>query len=298
MLKNIFGILSDSEYKNELNQVRKNNSEENVHMLMSNALSVVENLSGSKVMKEANRLGVDSLIPLGKRNVDDEETYLSMEYSYNSKGKEHTVQHHGSRFKPVDVSKFITLNDLEDKPLPQEEKRILWNLESQKLINQTKKQLEEFSKKENTNAYRVIIDNLERAPFAIRDMKESRLKQYFQWVYQELLMKCLKQKSKTSRKLNERKQNIKANRVSVAERRNKILSNKDIYDDDEPIKNTKSYEKGAGIREMKKLVTKGARQSVKKNETETTEQTTTEESETNHQRAWKAMTESDNMDID
>lgn len=162
-------------------------------------------------------------------------------------------------------SQMVTAEDLvNNKPLPSNEVPVIWSQINKTIIEKFK---QEVQKKADTQAenlkqdYLYIRDNLERAPFAIRDdpMKAS-VRKAFEGIYKTLLATIVKQ----NLTLEKGKKRAREEQVQLRTKREEIYSKKHKQDedgDDEHIEphHTSKYLKEQRKRETERSIARATR---------------------------------------
>ena len=305
LLKKSSHILSDTDFtkqnKEVKNLLQQNKIQDILKVLMANALILVNKISGLDVAEEPNSFSLGNLIPIGRHNPNAEK-YLQAETSYVSKGKQHTIQHYGSLPEYVPTyNEMITIEDFAlNKKVPVSETRILWGADVQGLLQETKNTLLELAENDSGAAgpdYQFIVDNIERGPYAIRELPDSDLKNYFKHVFKQLLVSAIKMKRRTQKTKEKRRRNLEDDRDYRKKKREDVTNHNAVDDEEQDVQvlNTNSYEKEARIREMKKIVANGSRLRFKKATTEDATKDSTEDTTTDlpsdQDQAWRALTE-------
>jgi hypothetical protein len=305
LLKKDTGILSDLDFKQQNNKVKvfweNNKFQDIIKIMMNNALILAKKMLGREILAEPNSVNINDLIPLGKYYNPNAEQKLQHEVSYKKGNTEITMKHYSSEkeTRRDEDHYMITIEELaQNKKIPEKERKILWGLDTQSLLQDTKDNLSELAKSENNpTGYQYIIKNLERGPYALREMANSDLKDYFKMVFKELLINAIKIKRRSKKLSLKRQRENEYERSNLLNRRLKIAKEKDEDNEDseeEEIKNTNSYEKEKRIREMKQSIAKGARINARKpKETESEESEENEleetETETEEDKAWSNL---------
>jgi hypothetical protein len=301
------GTLTKEEYEQQHADIQNLYYQENVKgimkVLMKNALSLIKSKFHFHILEEPNTISLESLIPIGRHNPNGAKT-LTHEYSFQGKnGKTITIKKYASEY-PEDTTtpRMITVDDLVQNNIPEEETRILWGKDAQVFVKQTKEEMQILTMNENDSeiikGYEYVIKNIERGPYAIRELPDSEFKNYFTHVFKSLVKAVMQQKNRTKSKIEKRKRIAEDERNEMNERRRKIRENLymdvdvDEEDEVEPIEDTNSYKKEKRMREIKSLIAKGNRQRKfakenKESDEENEENEDIEEEENEEEKAWK-----------
>lgn len=298
LLKQSTGILSNDDFQKQNSQVKKlwenNKFQDILEIMMDNALALVQKLLNRVILREPNSININELIPLDKSYNPNAVPVLEREYSYPGKKYNYTVKHYSALNE--NTSNVITIEELaQNIRIPTTEKSILWGSDTQPLIKETKENLLMLASQEtDPSEYQYIIDNLERGPYAIREMDKSKsdLKEYFKMVFKNLLVNAIKIKRRSQKSKLKRQREIEHDRDTLHKRR-AIINQKKLEDgdetdeDEETFKNTNSYEKERRIREMKQSIAKGARMGSRKYNNEQAKEAETEAEETVEDKIWR-----------
>jgi hypothetical protein len=174
-------------------------------IIFTNCLRVITHYLGDINLKNRFILREEDLIPLGR--------------------------------KKEEVVKVIYPKDLVQNNIPSTAEKVMWGPKFSKLIDQYKNSLAQKanSSSNNTNkiVYEYVLENLQRAPFALAELAEdiriNKLKidqakaLTLKLVYDQLLQKVqrlleLQEKEKTMNQNNNHKQNIERKRKEISER--------------------------------------------------------------------------------
>ena len=160
-------------------------------------------------------------------------------------------------------SQMVTAEDLvNNNPLPSTEVPIIWSQINKNVIEKFKQEVQKKADNQGENLkqdYLYIRDNLERAPFAIRDdpMKAS-VRKAFEGIYKTLLATIVKQ----NLTLEKGKKRAREEQEQVRTKREEIYSKKPKQDeDDEDIEphHTSKYLKEQRKRETERSIARATR---------------------------------------
>lgn len=202
-----------------------------VEIMFFNAFELVKMKIRSSVEPEITTSFVAQLIPLGSRK-----RLLALEEPQN--------------IYDISSKYIITVNNLlNDEVLPQKEVRILWGDDLKQLIEKFKAKLHDKYVEEGSmdDDYIFMIDNFERIPFALRELKDAEKHDYYKFIY-DLFMNSVKKV--LERKLQE-KEAERRERERISENRSKIARPMEIDETIVEIPNTSAYMKEQRVRKQK-----------------------------------------------
>jgi hypothetical protein len=162
---------------------------------------------------------------------------------------------------------MVTVEDLvNNKPLPSTEVPIIWSQVNKPTLEKFK---QEVQKKADTQAenlrqdYIYIRDNLERAPFAIRDdpMKAS-VRKAFEGIYKTLVATILKQNLSIEKGKKRAREEQEQEQKQVRSKREEILAKipkQDEEDEDMVPQHTSGYLKEQRKRETERAIARATR---------------------------------------
>jgi hypothetical protein len=157
-------------------------------------------------------------------------------------------------------SQMVTVEDLvNNKPLPSTEVSIIWSQVTKPILEKFK---QEVQKKADTQAenlkqdYLYIRDNMERAPFAIRDdpMKAS-VRKAFEGIYKTLVATLIKQKLSVEKG----KKRVREEQEQVRTKRDEINAKRPKEDEDMIFHHTSGYLKEQRKRETERAIARATK---------------------------------------
>lgn len=182
-------------------------------LILENTLKIIENFIGKVNLENRYMIKEEDLIPLGK--------------------------------KKVEIVKIIYPKDLIIGNIPETAERILWGSNFTKLITQYKESIANKinSTTSNTNkiVYEYILNNLERAPFALKELEENikntnlkieELKYTtLKTIYEQLLDKIRKILKLKETEKETTQQTLQQEKEKMLKRRREILKQKELIED-------------------------------------------------------------------
>lgn len=225
----------DTQQKNIDSLKRTKQFDKLLQIMFSNAFALIRSKLQSLVEPEVKEAFMPQLRPLGARK-----RALLLE-------------------EPVDTSKqayeitskyMITVKHiLKGLPLPEKEVPIIWGADLKPLIEKFKAKLNEKYVEDGSmdDQYLFMIDNFERGPFVLRDLKESENADYFSFIY-DLFIKTVE---KFIAKESHKRECLKKEHEELLERRSKMAKPMEIDDVMPEIPNTSAYMKEQRIRQQK-----------------------------------------------
>jgi transcription antitermination factor NusG len=137
----------------------------------------------------------EKLIPLGlKRKNVEPEIITTSEYNIkDQKGNEYTMKKTGAFYPDFEAPSFITIPELLENNIPEIEKSILWgnNYTSvlEKYITIIKEKQSNTQDPISKDVYQFIINNLHRAPFALKETGSTTVEyKQLDKIYKQLLL--------------------------------------------------------------------------------------------------------------
>jgi hypothetical protein len=225
----------DTQQKNIDSLKRTKQFDKLLQIMFSNAFALIRSKLQSLVEPEVKEAFMPQLRPLGarKRALLLEEPVDTSKQAYEITSKYMiTVKH---------ILKGLTL--------PEKEVPIIWGADLKPLIEKFKAKLNEKYVEDGSmdDQYLFMIDNFERGPFVLRDLKESENADYFSFIY-DLFIKTVE---KFIAKETHKRECLKKEHEELLERRSKMAKPMEIDDVMPEIPNTSAYMKEQRIRQQK-----------------------------------------------
>ncbi len=250
--------LSQERIDSAISQIREYRQSENnypkiIKEIITNADIVLQGILGLHVnIMERSQVNLKDLIPVGINPVT------------GRRFKDEALERELQRGREASIklrSQMVTVEDLlNDRALPEQEVVITWAKIYEPIIIKFK---QEVQKKADTQVslkqdYIYIKNNLQRAPFALRDdiMKPS-VRKAFEGIYKTLLATIIKQNlkaEKSKKRQREEDEQIRINRARIASSR-PVEEEEEEYEQE----HTRSYLKEQRKRETKRALDKATR---------------------------------------
>lgn len=250
--------LSQERIDSAISQIREYRQSENnypkiIKEIITNADIVLQGILGLHVnIMERSPVNLKDLIPVGINPVT------------GRRFKDEALERELQRGREASIklrSQMVTVEDLlNDRALPEQEVVITWAKIYEPIMIKFK---QEVQKKADTQVslkqdYIYIKNNLQRAPFALRDdiMKPS-VRKAFEGIYKTLLATIIKQNLKAEKSKKRQREEDEQIRINRA----RIVSNRPVEEEEEEYEqeHTKSYLKEKQKRETKKALDRATR---------------------------------------
>jgi hypothetical protein len=217
-----------------------------LQMMLFNAFDLIKKRLNSLVEPEVKEAFVPKLIPLGMKK----RALLLEEQEKVETGFDASKHMYEISSKYMITAKQI----LKGLPLPEKEVPILWGADIKPLIEKFKQKLQEKYEEDGSmdDQYLFMIDNFERGPFALRDIKDSENADYFAFIY-DLFIKSVE---KLFQREEQKRECLKREQEELYERRSKMSKPMEVDEIIPEIPNTSAYIKEQKLRQQKADIAK------------------------------------------
>jgi hypothetical protein len=253
--------LSQESINESVNKIRTYRLSENdypkiIKEILINADKIIQGILNLHInIDDRSNANLEELIPVGV-NIVTGKRYMDEKIERElEKSRQATIR---MRHQIVTVEDLIN-----NKPLPSNEIKIVWPQIYTPILEKFKQEVQKkaYTQGENLKQdYIYIRDNIERAPFAIRDdpMKVS-VRKAFEGIYKTLIATIIKQ----NMSIEKGKKRLRKEYEQVKTKREKIYSKKPKQDEDEDEKfepqHTRAYLKEQRKREAERSIARATR---------------------------------------